>query len=109
MTRLFPQPGDRRKEIKIENVGLLEKRISECERRQNHICKIDQEHPLLPIALDCLNDEDIDHPNAQEIHKGVGMLKKMPKYGDSVREVVQWKHETTAASVLEIENVSKQH
>ena len=31
MTRLFPQPGDRRREIVIENVGVVEKRISELE------------------------------------------------------------------------------
>ena len=37
MTRRFPKPGDRRKKLEIEYVGLVEKRISECERQQNHI------------------------------------------------------------------------
>ena len=36
MIRLFPKPGDRRKKIEIESIGLIEKRISECERRPHN-------------------------------------------------------------------------
>ena len=109
MTRLFPHPGDRRKNVEIENVGILEKRIPEHERRQNHISKIDQTNPLLVIALDCLKDEDTQRPYAQELCKTVGTLKKMPKYGVSVREVFQKKRETTSTGLLEIEKMSKEH
>ena len=109
MTRLFPQPGDRRMEVEIENVGILEKRISEHERRQNHINKIDPNHPLLAIALDCLQDEDTERPKAQDLCKSVGTLKEIPRYSESVREVFQEKHKTIATGLLEIESMSKQH
>jgi leucine-rich repeat kinase 1/leucine-rich repeat kinase 2 len=109
MTRLFPQPGDRRKEIEIENVGVVEKRISEQERRQNHISKIDPSHPLLSTALDCLKDKHAERPNAQELCKAVATLKKTPKYGISIREVSQEKQKIIAADLLEIESMSKEH
>ncbi|MCG8623201.1 MAG: protein kinase, partial [Proteobacteria bacterium] len=62
MTQLFPKPGDQRKEIEIENVGLVEKRIPEQERRQNDISQIDLNHPLLSTALDCLKDDPAERP-----------------------------------------------
>jgi serine/threonine protein kinase len=80
MTRLFPQPGNRRKQINIENVGLVEKRVSEHERRRNHISEIDPSHPLLAIALDCLKDEDVNRPSAEELCKRVASLKYSDKY-----------------------------
>ena len=85
MTRLFPQPGDRQKEIEIEHVGLVEKRISEYERRQNHISKIDPNHPLSAISLDCLKDKDVERPSAEELCRCVASLKQNHKYGESVR------------------------
>ena len=83
MTRLFPQPGDRRKEIEIENVGVVEKRISEHERRQNHISKIDPSHPLLATALDCLKDKDVERPSAEELCRHIASLKLNQKYLES--------------------------
>ena len=109
MTQLFPEPGDRRKEVEIENVGILEKRISELERRQNHISKIDPNHPLLAITLECLIDKDTERPNAQELCKALVALKKMPKYDVSVREVYQKKRETSSTGLLEIEKMSEEH
>jgi serine/threonine protein kinase len=86
MTRLFPQPGDRRKEIEIENVGLVEKRISELERRQNHIGRVNPNHPLKAIALSCLKDKDVERPSAEELCRRVASVKRSPKYSESVRE-----------------------
>ena len=86
MTRLFPKPGDRRKEIKIEHVGLVEKQISEYERRQNHIGKIDPNHPLLVIALYCLNDSDDERPSAEELCRRLALLKQDQTYSESMRE-----------------------
>jgi hypothetical protein len=93
MTRLFPQPGDRRKEIEIENVGLVEKRISELERRQNHISKIDPNHPLKAIALSCLKDKDVERPSAEELCRRIASVKRSPKYSESVREGEEQSHE----------------
>ena len=86
MTQLFPQPGDRRKEIEIEHVGLVEKRICEYERRQSHIKKIESSHPLLAIALKCLKDNDVDCPSAHEICTEIALLKQKfnPECNESV-------------------------
>ena len=84
MTQLFPQPGERRKEIEIEHVGLVEKRVSEYERRQGHITKIESSHPLLAIALKCLKDKDIDRPSARELCTEIALLKRNPEYNESV-------------------------
>ncbi|MCG8623384.1 MAG: protein kinase, partial [Proteobacteria bacterium] len=109
MTRLFPQPGDRRKKIEIENVGLVEKRISEQERRQNHISKVDPNNPLLAIALDCLKDEDAKRPSAQDLCISVATLKEMQKYIECNREEFQQKCKTTTAVLLDNEELSKGH
>ena len=85
MSRLFPQPGDRRKEVEVEGLGLLEKRISELERRQNHISKINPNHPLRAIALNCLKDKDVERPSAEELCRCVASLKQNQKYRESVR------------------------
>ena len=103
MTRLFPQPGDRRKEVEIENVGILEKRISEHERRRNHIVKIDPNNPLLAIALSCLQDNDAKRPNSQELCKAVLILKGISRYGESI------KGKTVTAGQIEIEKLREQH
>ena len=87
LTRLFPTPGNRRKEIEIDNVGLVEKRISEYERRQNHISEIDPNHPLLPIALSCLKDKDIERPSAHHLCRSIAGLKEDSEYSDSVKSV----------------------
>ena len=49
VTRQFPKPGDRRKEIQCNQPGLppiVEVLVPELERRQNHISEIDPNHPL---------------------------------------------------------------
>ena len=93
LTRQFPKPGDRRQEIKVNHPGLprgvLEVRIAEVDRRQNHISQVDPNHPLLPIALDCLKDEDIERPSAQQLCERVASLKERPEYSESVTAAQQ--------------------
>ena len=90
LTQEFPTPGDRRKPIEIDHPGLpkgtlIEARISEVERRQNHIKNIKPNHTLLPIALDCLKDRDVERPSAQQLCERVAALKDGPQYRESVR------------------------
>ena len=80
MTRLFPQPENRQKDT-----GILARKILERERRQNHISKVDPNHSLLGIALNCLKDRDIERPSALEICKSLGTLKKNNDYSESAR------------------------
>jgi hypothetical protein len=63
---------------------LAEVPIPEIERRQNHISKIDPKHPLRQVAIDCLNDRDIERPSAQQLCERVAALKEHPQYSESV-------------------------
>ena len=90
VTRQFPKPGDRRKEIHINQPGLpliVEVPVSEIERRQSHIDEIDLNHPLKQVALDCLKDRDVERPSAQQLCERVAALKEDPQYSESVRAV----------------------
>ena len=95
LTREFPKPGNRRKEVEISHPGLpsgmVEVRVSEIERRQKHIGKINPNHPLLPIALDCLKDKDTERPVAQQLCEKVASLKQNPKYEESMGQIFQEK------------------
>ena len=92
LTREFPKPGDRRKEIEIFQPGILsgtvaEVRIPEAERRQNHISRIDPNHTLLQVALFCLKDKDVERSSAQQLCERVATLKESAEYSQSVRAV----------------------
>ena len=88
LTRQFPKPGNRRQKVEVNHPGLprgvLEMRLAEVDRRQNHISQVDPNHPLLPIALDCLKDEDSERPSAQQLCERVASLKERPEYSESV-------------------------
>ena len=92
LTQEFPKPGDRRKPIEVDRPGLpkgtlIEARVSEVERRQNHIDTIEPSHTLLPISLDCLKDRDVERPSAQQLCERVAALKDDPQYSGSVEAV----------------------
>ena len=91
LTRQFPKPGDRREEVEINQPGIpagtvAEIRVSETERRQNHISIIDPNHTLLQVSLDCLKDKDVERPSAQQLCERVAVLKESPEYSESVRD-----------------------
>ena len=90
VTRQFPKPEDRRKEIQCNQPGLppiVEVPIPELERRQNHIDEIDPDHPLKQIALDCLKDRDVERPSAQQLCERVAALKEDRRYSESVKVI----------------------
>ena len=95
LTRQFPRPGDRHKKIEINDYrfpdGTIEVRVSEVERRQNHISEIEPNHPLLPIALDCLKDKEVERPSAHQLCERIESLKTSPKYCESVRDAQESK------------------
>ena len=48
-------------------------------------------HPLLPIALNCLKDNDGEHPSAQQLCERVAALKETANYKNaSESEGWQW-------------------
>ena len=91
LTRKFPKPGDRLKTVRTNDPqfpgGEVEVRVSEIERRQNHISQIQENHPLLQITRDCLKDNNGERPSAQQLQERVGALKESPEYTDSARPI----------------------
>ena len=92
LTRQFPKPGIRRQKVAANQPGLpntAEVPVAEVVRRQNHISQVDPNHPLLPIALDCLKDKDTERPSAQQLCERIASLKERPKYSESVTATQQ--------------------
>ena len=90
LTRQFPKPGDRYQNVELNHPGLptgtpLLVRVPEVNRRQNHVSEVDPNHPLLPVTLDCLKDNEKERPSAQQLCERVAVLKQLPKYSDSTR------------------------
>ena len=115
VTRQFPKPGDRRKEIQCNQSGLppiVEVLVPELERRQNHISEIDPNHPLKRVALDCLKDRDVERPSAQQLCERIAALKEDPQYSESVR-VVEGRsiaeHDRSDERDREIRSLRQQH
>ena len=90
MTQQFPDPGDRFKVIEINDPrapsGRVKVDVPEIERRRSHINLIDQAHPLLPVALECLKDRDRERPSCHELCGCISRLKASPKYTESVQQ-----------------------
>ena len=91
LSRKFPDPEDRFKKVAFSHPQYpsqdVRVRVSETERRNSHIKEIDSEHPLLPIALDCLKDMEVDRPSTSKLCDRVGALKEMKKYSTSKEEI----------------------
>ena len=89
LTREFPKPGDRQTIFDDPRFprGALKLCVPEIERRQNHISQIDPNNPLLPIALDCLKDRDVERPSAQQLCERVAALKETSKYENAYERV----------------------
>ena len=90
MTRNFPVPGDRFKVMEISDPripsGRVQIEVPETERRQSHIDLIDPAHPLLPVALDCLENNDEIRPSCHELCGRISTLKTGPRYTVSVQQ-----------------------
>ena len=106
-TRQFPKPGDRLQEVELNHPGLprgkLLVQIPEIDRRQNHISQIDPNHSFLPIALDCLKDEENKRPSAHQLCERVASLKEIPSYIESAR-TVQDKDEIIRSQAIRVED-----
>ena len=93
LTQLFPKPGSRLKSIEIAHEdfpgGAVEVRVSEVERRRNHINKVDPDDPILMLAKKCLNDVDNERPSAHQLCKHLETLKEGSEYKQSVRKLQQ--------------------
>ena len=88
MTQKFPSPTDLYKPMETVNVSSTMSYviIPEIDRRENHISLIDPDHPLLPIACLCLNDDSAERPSAQILYEKVKNLQENGEYRVSVSE-----------------------
>ena len=90
ITRMFPAPGDRFKVMEISDPripsGKVQVEVPEIERRQSHIDLIDPAHPLLPVALDCLENNDEIRPSCHELCGQISTLKTASRYTVSVQQ-----------------------
>ena len=88
LIREFPKPGDRMMTVHDPRYPRpLKMSVPEIERRQNHISRVDPNHPLLPIALDCLKDADGERPSAQQLCERLAALKESAKYKNASERV----------------------
>jgi serine/threonine protein kinase len=91
LSRQFPKPGDRLKTVRMNDPqfpgGIIEVRVSEVERRHNHISQIDNDQPLMLIANNCLKDDDNERPSAQQLLERVVVLEESLEYIKSARPV----------------------
>ena len=89
LTRLYPNPGPRRREIPspLSPTGIIEAPVIDTERRKEQINKISPAHPLLPVATECLNYNQEDRPSAQQLCEQLATLKEAPQYSESKRRV----------------------
>ena len=82
LTQKFPAPGERYVRLNESNIFRC---VPEVNRRNNHISLIHLTHPLLPIALNCLRDNDVERPSAQQLCEQLTGLKYTPRYADSAQ------------------------
>ena len=61
--------------------------VPETQRRQTHLQLISDTHPLKPLALQCLKNNDRERPSAQQLSERLSELKLAPQYTESTESV----------------------
>ena len=88
VTREFPNPGDA--QVTIQDMryptGKVHVPVPEIERRKKDIDLVDPNHPLLPLALHCLKDDDTERPSADELCGRLATLKGEQMYTHRVEQ-----------------------
>ena len=89
MTRLFPEPSEQFETVVIPSPRDPSVKVKskipfpELTRRQAHISRIETDHSLLPIAIECLKDEAVERPFAHKLCESLDILKKSARYEES--------------------------
>ena len=88
-TRLWPEPGPLSKTVPFPEspTGVIQMPVLEPVRRKNHIDIINRDHPLLPIALDCLHYRERERPTSAELCQRLADLKENTKYRENVEQI----------------------
>ena len=83
LTRKFPSPTDRFKQLLVPNPEdknttiEVQAPVKEIERRKNHISLVDSEDPLLKLSLECLTDSYEDRPSADTLCTQIEALRSL--------------------------------
>ena len=101
-TRKFPNPGDGTTFLQDSRypTGRIIILIPEIERRKKDIDLIDPYHPLRPVALYCLKDNEKERPSANDLCERLASLKRERRYNHSVE---QSRNHTASVQRLELE------
>lgn len=88
LTRLFPSPKESTIVVSDFGPGGSDAvfPVKELVRRGNHIAMVNPHHPLLEIALYCINDEEEKRPQFRWITERISELKRIPEYDESQRK-----------------------
>ena len=115
LSRQSPKPGDRLKTVHTNDPqfhgGVIEVRVSEVERRHNHISQIDHNEPLLLIALNCLKDNNGERPTAQQLQERIAALRVSAKYNESdrpIQEILNEKDQQMQEAQEEIQTLNQE-
>ncbi len=87
LTGLFPDPGNPFQVVAVNDPKFpngIEIRVSEADRRKAHIDKISSDHLLLPVALDCIIDKEVNRPSSSELCSRIAEIKNSSQYADIV-------------------------
>ena len=85
MTRKYPVPDRAMNRLKDARslTGWKIDPVRELQRRHSHLILVDETHPMLHLAKDCLKDTDTERPSAQQICQHLSALKEVPQYAQS--------------------------
>ena len=88
ITRKFPNPAPNVTRCSDPNTSsrFSVTLVPEIERRKDHINSIDPKHPMLPVVLGCLSDDEQDRPSARELCRQLVPLKEAPEYTESMQQ-----------------------
>ena len=86
ITKNFPNPGDANMYVTDPKypTGRVLVQFPEIDRRKEDIDLIENDHPLLPIALHCIKDWERERPSADELCERLALLKTGARYTHSV-------------------------
>ena len=77
LTRLFPEPSERFRKIHDREYNKeMREVVTETKRRQAHLSLIPDTHPLKPLVIECLKQNESERPPALHLSKQLSELKK---------------------------------
>lgn len=110
MTRKFPSPGESTQAIDDPQYpsGTILRTVRESERRKADIDLIDPTHPLLNIALECLNHNESDRPTAKQLCGQLSHLELGTRYQEDIHQTGELQHPKVLALQHKLKEMEQQ-